>query len=88
MAVVSPESDHASNFIPVCSVSIQQYEFLVGINEHLVGVVFVNVQNALNEACYQQHENEESCLYSPRPRLAQLEALSIIALHAQNPEPR
>jgi hypothetical protein len=81
-------TDRASNFIPVCSVSIQQDESLVDINDPLVGVVFVNAQNASNEACHQQPEYEESCLNSPRPRLAQLEALIIMALRAQNPEPR
>jgi hypothetical protein len=72
---------HQSNNMNLSSVSIQPYE-------PLVGVVFVNAQNALSEACYQQPENEESCLNSLRPRLAQLEALNIIALRAQNPETR
>ncbi len=72
---------YQSNNMNLLSVSIQPYE-------PLVGVVFVNAQNASNEARYQQPEYEESGLNSPRPRLAQLEALSIIALRAQHPEPR
>jgi hypothetical protein len=69
---------YQSNNMNLSSVSIQPFEPLVD----------VNAQNASNEACYQQPEYEESGLNSPRPRLAQLEALIIIALRAQHPEPR
>jgi hypothetical protein len=69
---------YQSNNMNLLSASIQPYE-------PLLGVVFVIAQN---EACNQQPEYEESCLNSPRPRLAQLEALSIMALRAQHPELR
>ena len=69
---------YPSNNMNLSSESIQPYG-------PLLGVVFVIAQN---EACYQQPEYEESGLNSPRPRLAQLEALNIIALRAQHPEPR
>jgi hypothetical protein len=44
---------YQSNDMNLSSVSIQPYE-------PLVGVVFVNAQNASNEACSQQPEYEES----------------------------